>query len=100
MPLKTLTPHFEEPYKETICRSARLTIERKPTSINSISEIRTKSLEVFRKSYRGRIPDIWDKLNSESFKNKQSNWKTCRKHLQKELVSNMHELSVNCSITL
>ena len=46
----------------------------------------TKSMEVLRRSYRGRIPSVWNRLESECLKNSTPNWLACRKRLQKEKI--------------
>lgn len=44
---------------------------------------RTRQLEGH---YRGRIPSIWNRLESECLKNSTPNWLACRKRLQKEKI--------------
>ena len=83
-PLKSLTPEFEDCSKVKPRRSARVA----PTKSHDHqlqSYITTKSLEVFKRSYRGRIPEIWNKMNSDRLKDDKPDWVACRRQLQREI---------------
>ena len=60
-PLKSLTPKFEDLSKEKLRRSARVAVA-KPHNHQLQSRICTKSLQVYRRSYRDRIPDICERI--------------------------------------
>ena len=83
-PLQSLTPKFEDPNKNKPRRSARLA-SIKPHNHQLQSCINVNSLEIYKRSYRGRIPEIWNKLNSESLRDEHPHWKDCRRLLQKEM---------------
>ena len=83
-PLKSLTPEFEDSSKVKPRRSARVA----PTKSHNHQlqfHITMKSLEVFKRSYRGRIPEIWNKMNSDSLKDDKPDWVACRRQLQREI---------------
>ena len=83
-PLQSLIPKFEDPNKNKPRRSARLA-SIKPHNHQLQSCINVNSLEIYKRSYRGRIPEIWNKLNSESLRDEHPHWKDCRRLLQKEM---------------
>ena len=85
-PLKPLTPKMRNPNADKPRRSSRLKgpIQQHEHQLQEQTTIR--SMEVLKRSYRGRIPSIWNRLESECLKIPAPDWLACRKRLQKKHV--------------
>lgn len=81
-PLLSLTPEFEDPKKEKLRRSAR-TATVKVHNHQLQTCVNARSLQVYRRSYKSRIPEIWNHLGSECLQGDRQDWKAYKKQLQK-----------------
>ena len=94
-PLESLIPKCRDPSEGRLRRSARLGGHKQQHQHQLQCQTTAKSLEVFKRSFRGRIHDIWNGLESECLQSPSPDWKTCRRELQRDLISrtNVHMYS-------
>ena len=85
-PLKPLTPKMRNPNEDQIRRSIRLKGPIQQHKHQLQDQTTTNSMEVLKRSYRGRIPSVWNRLESECLKAPTPDWLACRKRLQKENI--------------
>ena len=86
-PLKSLTPKRSDHSEESLRRSARLGGRTKQHQHQLQCQTTNKSLEAFKRSFRGRIHYIWNGLESECLQTPSPDWMACRRELQRELMS-------------
>ena len=94
-PLESLIPKCRDSSEGRLRSSARLGGHKQQHQHQLQCQTTAKSLEVFKRSFRGRIHDIWNGLESECLQSPSPDWKTCRRELQRDLISrtNVHMYS-------
>ena len=80
-PLLSLTPVLMSSTGSPPRRSARLTVSNHPHQF--LDQCIYCSLEVFKRSYRGRISNIWNSLQSDLLATPRPSWSSCCRPLQR-----------------
>ena len=91
-PLKPLTPKMRNTNEDQHRRSMWLKgpIQQHEHQLQDQTLSTTKSMEVLKRSCRGRILSVWNRLESEYLKAPTPDWLACRKRLEKEHIDYDH----------
>ena len=88
--MQSLKPQFCSNNRQTLRRSKRINQKSHKFQIESVTK--AKSLNTFKRTFRGRIPDIWNNLgNNFLYEDKISKFQDKRKSLQKSVMSENRE---------
>ena len=80
-PLLSLAPVLMSSIGSLPRRSARLAVSSHPHQL--LDQCDYRSLEVFKRSFRGRIPSIWNSIQSDLLTTPRPSWSSCRRLLQR-----------------
>ena len=80
-PLLSLAPILMSSIGSLPRRSARLAVSSHPHQL--LDQCDYRSLEVFKRSFRGRIPSIWNSIQSDLLTTPRPSWSSCRRLLQR-----------------
>ena len=88
--MQSLKPQFCSNNRQTLRRSKR--INQKSHKFQIESGTKAKSLNTFKRTFRGRIPDIWNNLGNDFlYEDKISKFQDKRKSLQKSVMPENRE---------